>query len=86
MNSSQFHLIVYRCGTDVESTPEDIGKPQYIIDLVWETGIDICLINCSSIQKQSGALISSKLIPPKVGSSSGVSLVIPAKAGIQEHI
>ena len=35
----------------------------------WKTGIFIVRLSSSSIIKHSGALMSSKLIPPKVGSS-----------------
>src|SRR5262245_16707076 len=36
----------------------------------WKTGISISAISRSSISKHSGARMSSRLIPPKVGSSS----------------
>ena len=33
----------------------------------WNTGMSSCSISASSISKQAGAAISSRLIPPKVG-------------------
>ena len=36
----------------------------------WKTGIFIVRFSSSSISKHSGALMSSRLMPPKVGSSS----------------
>ncbi len=44
----------------------------------WKTGIFIFSISCCSISKHSGALISSRLIPPKVGSSALTTLTIPS--------
>jgi len=36
----------------------------------WNTGMFICFFSVSSMKKHSGALMSSRLIPPKVGSSA----------------
>ena len=36
----------------------------------WKTGMFICALSASSMLKHSGALMSSRLMPPKVGSSA----------------
>ena len=47
------------------AAPEMIAVPCWSS---WNTGMSIRSRNCSSMTKHSGALMSSKLIPPKVGS------------------
>ena len=40
----------------------------------WKTGIFIRSFSCASTSKHSGALMSSRLMPPKVGSSADTTL------------
>ena len=42
----------------------------------WKTGISKISFNFSSIMKQSGAAISSRLIPPKLGEKFFIELII----------
>ena len=47
----------------------------------WKTGIAILSRNCSSTSKHSGDLMSSRLMPPKVGSSAETTSTMRSTSG-----
>ncbi len=60
------------------AAPEMIAVPCWSS---WNTGMSSASISCSSTSKQSGALMSSRLMPPTVGSSILQKAMISAGVG-----